>query len=53
MDAEVFMISEQRQGSFGNAADSGLNSGAIGNERGDVPGYGPVLIGNLVLGVLS
>ena len=49
VDAEILAVGEQGKDSVGDAADAGLQDGAVFDEIGDVAGDGDVEIGDLGL----
>src|ERR1035437_307263 len=51
VDAEVLVVPQQGQRGFGDAADAGLNGGAVGDQSRYVAGDGAVQAGHLVVGV--
>ena len=49
VDAEILAVHEHGKNSVGNAADAGLQDGAVFDQAGDVAGDGDVQIGDLGL----
>ena len=53
VDAQVLVVEQEAEHRFRNAADAGLDGGAIGNQGGHVARDGAVQVGDLVLRIFA